>query len=242
MWGFRKNEHQRIREMLSAYLDGELTPRDKARVERHLQECPACAEDLRTLRWTVGLVREVPSVPVPLPFTVPAPIPQRRAERPRLGWTYGFLRGATALAAVLLVLVLSGDLLSQRFFKAPTPAPAPSVVEEKAAPVRTFEVQEERAEDLAPVEAEKEVEKAVAPAAKVLPTPSEAGSAERSAIPTPSATAEQPREIPPTPPVEEIVPPQRPMIGRLRQIELALLAATIILAMTTAVVSRRRRG
>lgn len=241
MLGFRKNEHQRIREMLSAYLDGALTPRDKARVERHLKECAACAEDLRTLRWTVGLMKEMPSVAVPRPFTVRAPVPRRRAEPSRPGWTFTFLRGATALAAVLLVLVLSGDLLSRRTLKAPAPALAP-VAEEKAAPVQTFEVQVEQAEDLAPVEVEKEVEKALAPAAKAFPTPLGAGAAERAAIPTPSATAEQPREVSPTPSMEEIPPPQRPMIELLRRIELALLAATIILAMTTAIVGRRRRG
>jgi len=237
MWGFRKKEHQRIKEMLSAYLDGELTPRDKARVERHLRECATCAEELRTLRWTVGLMKEVPSVPVPRPFTLPAPTPERRAELPRLGWAHTLLRGATALAVVLLVLVLAGDLLSQRFLKAPAPALAPAA-EETAAPIRAFEV--ERAERLTPVP--KEVEKALAPSSKALPTPKEAGEAERAALPTPAKRAEEPREIPPTPPAEKMIPFRRPGIGLLRQIELALLAATIVLAITTALVGRRRRS
>ncbi|MFQ6059548.1 MAG: zf-HC2 domain-containing protein [Anaerolineae bacterium] len=227
MLGFRKSEHQRIREMLSAYLDGELTPRDRARVERHLGECAACAEDLRTLRWTVGLMKEVPPLPIPRSFTIPAPVAERRAGLFQPGWGYAFLRGATALATALLVLVLSGDLLSQRFLRAPAPALAP-VVKEIETPLRALEAQ--KVKDLTPVE--KEVEKALAPSAKAVPTPPQTIAPEIVQAPAPPATPEQLREAPPRPPEER-------RLSLLRQIEAALLLATILLASATMIVGRR---
>ena len=45
-----KSEHQRVEERLSAYLDGELSPKEQAWVEKHLAQCADCAQNLRTLR------------------------------------------------------------------------------------------------------------------------------------------------------------------------------------------------
>ena len=39
--------------LMTSYLDGALAPRDHARLESHLAECPHCAEYLRQLRATV---------------------------------------------------------------------------------------------------------------------------------------------------------------------------------------------
>jgi anti-sigma factor RsiW len=219
--------------MLSAYLDGELPSREKARVEKHLQECAACAEGLRTLRWTVGLMKEIPSVPVPHPFTVPAPIPERRLVFPRPGRAYTFLRGATALAAVLLMLVLSGDRLSQRLLRGPVVAPAPAGVSSPQV------LEMPQAEALPSAEGE-ETEKVLTQSAGAAPTPLEAAdAAERAALPRPSETTAWSQE---PPPVGEPPFPLRPGSDLLRQIEWVLLAATIILAMTTAIMGRRRRG
>ena len=35
---WRKTEHERCQESLSAFLDGELTPREHSRVQNHLEE------------------------------------------------------------------------------------------------------------------------------------------------------------------------------------------------------------
>lgn len=37
------------------YLEGALSPRDRARFERHLAGCPHCTEYLAQLRTTIGL-------------------------------------------------------------------------------------------------------------------------------------------------------------------------------------------
>ncbi len=107
---WRKPEHEWVEESLSAYLDGELTPAEKSRVEQHLQECQACAQNLATLRQTVSLLKELPEKRAPRSFAVrPATVKAKRAAAPP-AWGYGLLKGATALAALLLVLLVGGDL------------------------------------------------------------------------------------------------------------------------------------
>jgi hypothetical protein len=138
-----KAEHRRIREMLSLYIDGELSSGDRARVEEHLAECDDCTWELETLRQTVELVGQLPKVPVPRAFTIyetprPRPFGLFQAR-----WVYTYLKGATALAAALLILVLAADALFQfqrmtasfapaKEFAAP--AAAPTVVARQEAP------------------------------------------------------------------------------------------------------------
>lgn len=43
-------EHSKVRELLSAYLDGELEPSEAGAVEEHLEKCVECAEHLRVLK------------------------------------------------------------------------------------------------------------------------------------------------------------------------------------------------
>jgi anti-sigma factor RsiW len=44
---------------MTSYLDGELAPRDRARLESHLAECDHCDEYLRQLRATVEALGRV---------------------------------------------------------------------------------------------------------------------------------------------------------------------------------------
>ncbi len=52
-------DHAGIREMLSAYLDGEVTPGERSLIEEHLKTCPECGNALRELRRTVEHIREL---------------------------------------------------------------------------------------------------------------------------------------------------------------------------------------
>jgi anti-sigma factor RsiW len=45
--------------LLAAYLDGELTGRDRERLEAHLAGCPHCAEYLAQLRVTIDALGRV---------------------------------------------------------------------------------------------------------------------------------------------------------------------------------------
>ncbi|MEA3459970.1 MAG: zf-HC2 domain-containing protein, partial [Chloroflexota bacterium] len=122
-----KSEHQRVRGMLSAYIDGELSPEERALVEAHLAECESCARNLRTLRRTVELLGELPAVHAPRSFAISPAQPVKPRVKPwAKGWAYTHLRSATALAAVLLVIVLAGDVFLVG--RAPAVAPAPAVM------------------------------------------------------------------------------------------------------------------
>jgi len=115
MFGFlkrwTKSEHEFCQENLSAFLDGQLTPREHSYVERHLSRCAACRAELEALRQTVDLLRTVPVMKPPRSFLLPVneAVRQRQARRRRLA--YVSLQAATAIATVLLVLVVSGDVL-----------------------------------------------------------------------------------------------------------------------------------
>ena len=131
-----KSEHGWVEESLSAYIDRELSARDVARVEKHLQECQACGENLATLQRTVALLRELPAIPAPRSFAIrPAPV-RRKARVVTPGWGYGLLKGATALAALLLVLLIGGDLTLQFLggFRLAAPAPMAPAAEVALAP------------------------------------------------------------------------------------------------------------
>jgi anti-sigma factor RsiW len=104
-----KTKHQYFEERLSAYLDGELSPRERDAVDGHLATCQDCQWNLVTLKQTVQWTRELPTVSVPRVFTVPVPaqpVPKRRWR-----WTVPALQAATALVAVLLFAVVAGDFL-----------------------------------------------------------------------------------------------------------------------------------
>ena len=131
-----KSEHQRVKELLSAYLDGELSPKEADLVERHLRECAYCAQDLESLRQTVSLVRQLPVVSPPPSFRVRLPMAQ---EGFLARWGYAYLKGTTALAALLLVVLLASDLTLQYQGMARYAAPPPQPL--VMAPEATSEVE-----------------------------------------------------------------------------------------------------
>jgi anti-sigma factor RsiW len=59
---FRKDECDRTKGMHSAYIDQRLSFKEQQEVERHLEVCQRCQEELDTLRATVGLLHRVPQV------------------------------------------------------------------------------------------------------------------------------------------------------------------------------------
>jgi anti-sigma factor RsiW len=107
----KDREHQYVSDRLAAYMDEELVPRERARVETHLSTCEECRVDLRTLRWTKGLLRQAPTIKIPRSFVVReadvAPLRPVRRRVPMLAAQW-----ATAAVALLFVLVLGGDLLT----------------------------------------------------------------------------------------------------------------------------------
>ena len=141
-----KSEHAQTQAMLSAYMDGELTAREQQRVEAHLAHCDACVEELRTLRYTKGLLSKAPMPLLPRSFVVrQADLKERpvMARRRGFGLAYAYLKGATAVIAVAFALLVAGDLIAQLSFGTsdvmmPAMAPAERVYEgEQEAPAES---------------------------------------------------------------------------------------------------------
>jgi negative regulator of sigma E activity len=90
---------------LSAYLDGELNPKESARLETRLKIDPQLREALRNLDGTRKLIRSLPQVRPPRNFTLTpemAGIQQRRS-------LYPIFRFATVVAAVAFVVLVGAD-------------------------------------------------------------------------------------------------------------------------------------
>jgi anti-sigma factor RsiW len=51
-----RRDHRWVPPHASGYLDAELGPRERRRVERHIAECPECRELLRSLKGLIGLL------------------------------------------------------------------------------------------------------------------------------------------------------------------------------------------
>jgi len=125
---------------LSAFLDGELSAGERAEVQGHLRECPACARELEELGAVDTFARELP-VEAPagyfeeLPGRVRARV-RRPARTPRLAvWA------AVAAAAVMAVVVTPVMLQRERSVVAPAaqavpeaPVPAPATLAASTAP------------------------------------------------------------------------------------------------------------
>jgi anti-sigma factor RsiW len=117
----RKPEHAWTARQLSAYLDGELSPSDRIRVQAHLADCHACSQDLDSLRWTIGLTAQMPILRAPRSFLISEAIAQ--PHRSHLALTYVYLRGASVAAAALLLVLMTGDYLWPHDLSPAAPVP-----------------------------------------------------------------------------------------------------------------------
>jgi hypothetical protein len=171
--------HKYVLERLSPYIDEQLQAKERARVEAHLNACPSCRKELQTLQWTMSLLRQVPPVPLPRSFVIREAdlAPRRTARRAPVRQKPAFaLQWATALVAILLVVVVAGDVFLGRgpaalgsqqevaMLSAETPMVVSTVVVESEAAVEALAAEpvQENAEAETPSEAP---EKRVAPPA-----------------------------------------------------------------------------
>jgi hypothetical protein len=97
---------QHVHEVLSSFIDGDLSESDMRAVERHLASCASCQADYRTLLLTVRALRSLPSQPVPRAFTIPA-----EEAAPRRANAIRWLRLSTGALAAAFVAVLALRLL-----------------------------------------------------------------------------------------------------------------------------------
>lgn len=112
-------------ELLSAYLDQELEPVEVERFEAHLSSNADLKIALAEMQKTRQVLRSLPLIRAPRNFTLTPEMVglKPRKENKTLRWFSG-LRLSSALAAILLVLVLVGDFLSGI-----TPLPTTNIAE-----------------------------------------------------------------------------------------------------------------
>ncbi len=87
-------------ELLSAYIDQQLTSAERAELEQRLEREPALRQVLDELRATVGLLRELPAARPPRSFTLDPQI-----VAPKRTWSFPWMQLGSALVAATLLMV-----------------------------------------------------------------------------------------------------------------------------------------
>jgi len=107
---------ERIEELLSAYLEGELGPAERAGIDRHLAACPGCAALLEGLREATAVLAAVPAIePSPALLARLYAISERKAGKK--GWlqaAFDFLNRPAlqpVYAAFTVMLVVTSFVL-----------------------------------------------------------------------------------------------------------------------------------
>jgi anti-sigma factor RsiW len=109
---------QRDLELLSSYLDGQLSSSDAARLEARLRTDPEMRSVLQDLRSTRSLLRQLPMRKAPRNFTL---TPQMVGKNPPLPRSYPVFRFAATLASILLFFTLGLNMLGRQM-ASPMPA------------------------------------------------------------------------------------------------------------------------
>jgi len=97
---------------MSDYIDGRLDADRKASLDQHLDMCPQCQQELRSLEATVAVLHRLPEVAPLRSIAVPAARPQRARKAVV---SFGM---ATAAVCLVLVLAFAADLAN--FFQTTT--------------------------------------------------------------------------------------------------------------------------
>jgi anti-sigma factor RsiW len=114
-----------VRDVLPDYVNDRLGAHRRAEVERHVESCAACRDEVQLLRDLRATLRRAPSVNVE---AIAAAIPPYRAPVGR-GWTTGW-RTAAAVAAIAIggtsLALLLGDAPNDRDVRMERMAQAPT--------------------------------------------------------------------------------------------------------------------
>jgi hypothetical protein len=114
-------------QLLSAYLDGELSDKEKNEADLLLKSEPQMVQTLENLRNTKSLLRLLPIRKVPRQYT----LTRQEALANRSSWLVNSLRILSGVSAAVLIVVLAADLL-QPMRMAPPEAMMESVAMQEA--------------------------------------------------------------------------------------------------------------
>jgi hypothetical protein len=171
---------ERARDLLSPYLDDEISTEERALVEQAIAGSSELRRELETLRQTISLVAALPPMPAPRPFTLseadvrPVQLPARRGFFSLPIWV-----GSAALVAATLICVVAiggvyfnglfgagqlapaSEIALQQDQAASEPAPAEAPAAAGAAAEDTFREEGEPAQEIAPAVEEPAEEESV---------------------------------------------------------------------------------
>ena len=118
----RVNERSKIWSDLSAYLDGELTGREKAALEQRLQKDAQLRSELNQMKATRAMLRSLPRRKVPHDFSL-TPEMAKAAQKNTWWPMFGYASLASALVAIVLLVVqiLPGTMFTQGVLQAAKP-------------------------------------------------------------------------------------------------------------------------
>ncbi len=106
-------------ELLSSYLDGQLSPSDSTRLEARLRSDPGLSAALNAMRESRSLLRRLPRRRAPRNFTL---TPRMVGKNPPLPRAYPVLRFASAFAALLFAFSYIANRIPVMSFGAAAPA------------------------------------------------------------------------------------------------------------------------
>lgn len=123
------NEQLFSDDVLSAYLDGECSPQERAEVERRLENSPEFRAELNGLRAVSGLLQELPRQELPAEFAATVMqaaerrmlLPERTAAPRRTARSAKYLIGSLVAAAAAVVVFVT------QFNRPQPPADGPAV-------------------------------------------------------------------------------------------------------------------
>ena len=121
-------------EALSAYLDHQLSAKERARLEIQLETRPEMRQGLQELQRTRAVIRSAPQPRAPRNFTLTPEMAGVRSRTSSSPGAFPVLRLASVLATIFFVIVFMGDLVSTRL--QPAPLPAAQFAKEQTGPVR----------------------------------------------------------------------------------------------------------
>lgn len=118
--------HRRLRDLLDAYVDGQLSPAERGRFESHLAACAPCRAETEQAQVVKRTLSGLPAASVPRSFQItPAMIAETRPAVPRqaVAGRLVVARAAAALSVGAFAIAATVSLLSGGDHDASTAAP-----------------------------------------------------------------------------------------------------------------------
>lgn len=108
-----------VKELISAYIDGEVTEIEKISVEQHLGDCSECRKEYEFTLKMLDALKEIPDEDLPQGFSDDLHKRLEAVSREQAGGRVGFffsprLRAIAGIAACLLVMLVARDALLNR--------------------------------------------------------------------------------------------------------------------------------